>query len=320
MQGSCPLFLLPGLFITCVVLLDKIQNMREFFLGDIQRQLNEVPYRKSADPGKYALYVAKTYEHWNELWKFAGRRKLRKLRFRADMLKQRELDREVQRLCQPREGDAKTVLVYGNAAKKDLFGRIKNNVKGPAKKIFTRAVQRKAAVCIWADEFRTSKLGVDGRLAIHPLETREHKLEPRRCRAEGPVEAHDMNTRGCRCFCHKAECNERRTKKSFCGVHFNPKKAERYNVCYSNQSSPSGQYTTQHRMWNRDVMAAVNIGCRFLAKALGLTCALWERGTKIKEKDCKLNETVTPPKSWDAIFRESNHSVPFSVVSKRQSQ
>jgi hypothetical protein len=49
--------------------------------------------------------------------------------------------------------------------------------------------------------------------------------------------------------------------------------ATQHDVCY-HHSEQHG-----HRMWNRDVMAAINFGCLFLARAMGREVGLWERGT-----------------------------------------
>ncbi len=81
-------------------------------------------------------------------------------------------------LCKPREGTDQTLLLYGNGASSNIFRKVKNTAKGPAKKLFDQAVRRKKAVCIWADEFRTSKLGIDGHLLVHPEEWRADRLEP----------------------------------------------------------------------------------------------------------------------------------------------
>ena len=71
-------------------------------------------------------------------------------------------------LCEPRDGDSSTLLLYGNGASTNIFGKTKKNVKGPARRLFDTAVRRKKAVCIWADEFRTSKLDIYGQPVVHP--------------------------------------------------------------------------------------------------------------------------------------------------------
>ena len=58
--------------------------------------------------------------------------------------------------------------LYGNGASTNIFGNTKKNVKGPARRLFDTAVRRKKAVCVWADEFRTSKLDIYGQPVVHP--------------------------------------------------------------------------------------------------------------------------------------------------------
>ncbi len=55
----------------------------------------------------------------------------------------------------------------------------------------------------------------------------------------------------------------------------------------------------------RDVLAAVNIGCRFLASALNLPLGRWARGSGKVEN--------IPSLSWADIFAHNEHRVPFSI-------
>ena len=130
----------------------------------MQRRLSATPFRTSADPTRYARYVDATLAEWDHTWSFTGQRRVRKIRFRDAIAAQQLLDREVDRLCKPRDGDGRTLLLYGNGASTNIFGKTKKNVKGPAR--------RKKAICIWADEFRTSKLDIYGQPVVHPPETR----------------------------------------------------------------------------------------------------------------------------------------------------
>ncbi len=63
-------------------------------------------------------------------------------------------------------------------------------------------------------------------------------------------------------------------------------------------------------MWNRDVVGALNIGCLFLAKALGLDTGLWQRGTT---NETEARGTLTSPLSWAEIFGRAGHVLPFSL-------
>ncbi len=130
----------------------KMKRLHDAELSAVQGQLNTVPFRMSSSAACYARYVDGILQHWDALWAFATQRKLR---FRASVDTERTLDREVDRVCLPRVGDTHTLLVYGNRASKNFFGKTKQNVKGPARKLFDTAVWSKKAVCVWADEFRT---------------------------------------------------------------------------------------------------------------------------------------------------------------------
>ena len=286
---------------------EKMREWRDMWLGDVQQRLSATPFRTSADPQRYARYVDATLAEWNTIWAFTGRRRRRKIRFRDDVAAQRLLDREVDRLCKPRPYDHSTLLLYGNGASTNLFGKTKKNVKGPARKLFDTAVRRKKAVCIWADEFRTSKLDIYGRPVVHPRETRADRLQPAACRAQ----EHGAAAPGCICACSHRGCVAPRTRARWCAHHYKPQL--RYDVCYSNQRSLDGH---QHRMWNRDVVGALNIGCLFLAQALGLDTALWRRGTYDSTAPAPQHGRggePTLPLSWAEIFVCGRVRVPFSL-------
>ncbi len=266
----------------------------------MQGQLNTVPFRTSSSAAYYARYVDGILQHWDALWAFATQRKVRKLRFHASVDAQRTLDREVDRLCQPRVGDTRTLLVYGNGASTNLFGKAKQNVKGPARKLFDTAVRRKKAVCVWADEFRTSKLDIYGHQLIHPRETRAEHLRPAPCKAR----THAEDALGCRCFCTHRSCDAKRTVGRWCAGHAKPQ--FQYDACYHNH----GLSQHGHRMWTRDMVGALNIGCLFLAQTLGLEPGLWHRGTT---GDAKVGGTRNSSLSWAEIFGRAGHALPFSL-------
>ncbi len=188
----------------------QTKKHHERALADVQHKLNRVPFRRTADPAKFGRYVDALTEPmtWDALQRYAKRRVLCKDRFQAKKHLQRALDHEVDVLCKPREGTDQTLLLYGNGASSNPFRKVKNTAKGPAKKVFDQAVRRKKAVCIWADEFRTSKLGIDGHLLVHPEERRVDRLDPPPCKAarHGLGEAFP----GCRCFCNESLCHSER--------------------------------------------------------------------------------------------------------------
>ena len=88
---------------------------------------------------------------------------------------------------------------------------------------------------------------------------------------------------------------------------------------YSNQRSPDGH---EHRMWNRDVVGALNIGCLFLARALELEVGLWRRGTIDATAPApphgRGGEPI-PSLSWAEVFAYGRVCVPFSLPSTKPS-
>ncbi len=136
---------------------------------------------------------------WKRLQRHASRHVLRKSRFQANVRAQSTLDREVDVLCSLRPGTDRTLLLYGKGASTNLFSRTRKSVKELARKLFEQAARRCKAVCVWDDEFHTSKLGVDGRLLHHPEETRQEYLQPPQCKAR--VHEPGNEAPGCRYFC-----------------------------------------------------------------------------------------------------------------------
>jgi hypothetical protein len=253
-------------------------------------------------------YTQAVLDNWKVLWAFHSQLKIRKARFRGRVLRQRALDRQVDRLCKPRKGDDKVLLVVGDAAKRTSGFKSARGLSGPVCKLIDRVVERKKAIVIYSSEFRTSKLDLFGEELVHPVETRAEHLEPAKCEllpidepaeaaeeAEVPSTNHVVGTPGCRCYCSAKGCSKLRKHKCFCDDH--KKLAKRYNVGYSNSNGA-------HRMWNRDVIAAINIGCLFIALVRGVEdLSRWRHGSCSRE----------PAKSWKEIFDGEGLPVPFSV-------
>tara|TARA_B110000046_G_scaffold161057_1_gene174531 strand:- start:96 stop:407 length:312 start_codon:yes stop_codon:yes gene_type:complete len=83
----------------------RIQEWRDRWLGDAQQRLNVTPFRTSADPVRYARYVDATLAEWDTTWAFTGY---------GSGTPSPRIDREVDRLCEPRDGDRITLLLYGS--------------------------------------------------------------------------------------------------------------------------------------------------------------------------------------------------------------
>ena len=240
----------------------------ETSLSSLQKKLKKNPFCTSSSTKKFRKYVDIIYENWVEIWEFYSQLKIRKNKFRSKRIQQRELDREVDKLCKPREKGQPVILLMGHGASLNCFGRTRRHVKGPCKRIFDQCVRRKKAVTIWADEFRTSMIGFDGTYADSPPEKKEKST------TDGTAKS------------------GRKTM---------------YQVRYSDKSKRS--------IWNRDTFAAVNIGCRFLASALGLNLSLWERDTTTSQWTAEKEgyTLITEPKGWDTIFHHHG-GAPFTII------
>ena len=106
-------------------------------------------------------------------------------------------------------GSRQTIILFGNAAKANIFGWIKNNVKGPAKRIYNRIIQCKLAIVIWVDKFQTSKLDIYGQSLVHPPETWHWMIKKRWCNSA----EHGPHVEGC--WCHYKEPDRWNGKTSF---------------------------------------------------------------------------------------------------------
>ena len=108
----------------------KRQQWHNEELKDVQKELNQTPYRTSSCPTRYRMYVENLLKNFEPLWNFAGLMKRRRLRFEAQRVEQREIYREVNRMTRCRRKGDKVVLIVGDAAKRNIFGKTKRNHKG----------------------------------------------------------------------------------------------------------------------------------------------------------------------------------------------
>ena len=264
----------------------KLKRMHDRELHDVQEQLNTTPFRDSSSSYLYSLYSDNCLHYQDALWEYYTQPKLRNIRFRARAYHRCYLDREVNRLCKPRKGDTHTLLVIGNAVSKNIFGKIKGCTRGPAKQIVDQAARRKAAVIVMVDEYHTSKLDIYGEKLVHPPERCQHKLQPTVCKLrKGASDPCPIGTLGCWCRCRKQGCDKVCTTKCWCEDH--RCRITQHDVCYHNN------HRYGHRMWNRDVSAAINIGCRFLAEVTGKDLGPWSRRKKEGKDGNKDDDTTT---------------------------
>ena len=120
---------------------EKQSKWYAYNLAHVQQELTDKPYGKSSYLERYIQHVDVIYTHWKQIWKHYNMLKIRKLRFRMKKVQQRELDREINKICKPREGDNKTILLMGNAAKHGIS--VRRRIQGPCKKIFDQCVRKK---------------------------------------------------------------------------------------------------------------------------------------------------------------------------------
>ena len=195
-------------------------------------------------------------------------------------------------VCTPRSGHRKVVLIFGDAIKNNTFHGCRGHRMGPARAVYDYIVANKMAVVAWGDEHRTSKLGVDGHVARHPIERQPHRLKRKRCR----LKEHGIDIEGCRCYCSHEGCTEKRTYAHQCARHhkLNPK-------------TVSGVVLTNNgQALNRDVSGAISIGCCFLASCLGIDLHRWGHHTVIDD---------TPAIGWKALFEAAGMMCPFILKS-----
>ena len=294
------------------------KTWRDTALAAIQKELDTTPYRRTTYSDKFKEYAANIYLYWRELWDFAFQKKRRELRYRAKRIRMRELDKVVDRLSKPRKGDTKILLIFGDAAKKNLFGRTKKHPKGPVMAIIRRMLQRKKGVMCWASEHRSSKLSLNGDCVTHPEEKRESHLKPRIC--DGVKVPHEIKfSSSCRCFCVQKNvgengCENHCKKLAFCENH--QKKVQMYDICHD-QKNEEGKF----RYFSRDTLAAISIGSIFLAGALkeagdsnqdgatqNMDLGNWSKSVNVEQLNSGLYT-----KSWATIFGDSGHQVPFSL-------
>ena len=157
---------------------------------------------------------------------------------------------------------------------------------------------------IWADEFRTSILSTEGEKLVHPKETRPERLKPSECKLSPghlPKDHDDRKNKipGCRCLCSRPRCTKERKVRSFCEDH--GANVTQYDLCFE-----TNQLRNSHRIWHRDTVASINIGCLFLSQALRINSGPWSR--TVKKEDVE-----AAARSWEDIFTSAGHRVPFKL-------
>eukprot|EP00010_Vexillifera_abyssalis_P001083 CAMPEP_0201561852 /NCGR_PEP_ID=MMETSP0173_2-20130828/79013_1 /ASSEMBLY_ACC=CAM_ASM_000268 /TAXON_ID=218659 /ORGANISM="Vexillifera sp., Strain DIVA3 564/2" /LENGTH=768 /DNA_ID=CAMNT_0047976373 /DNA_START=648 /DNA_END=2954 /DNA_ORIENTATION=- len=209
------------------------------------RTLNAVEYRK---------YLKCCLLHWNALWSHHSSKSVLKHRFTLKTQKQRYLDRFANKLCGGEQGQ-KTMLLIGNAARGHRFGRVKGHSKGPVCELMNLIRYTKRAVVVWCNERYTTKNSPWGGEFDRPGENRIEKLIYKQ---GGNASRPPCRVTNCK---NVAECVG---------------KCCRDHVVREQHDVSSHTTVKEHLVCHRDKVAALNIGLKTVATALGRDVRLWE--------------------------------------------
>ena len=259
----------------------------------IYDELKATASRKLIAEG-YDAYVLTIQKHAKLLSTLLANHRLKKLAYRGYCLRKKAVADIANTLCKPRPSHKKTVLIFGSGCRGGNFSGIKGHARGPVNAIFAHIVRHRLAICIWQDEFRSSKLSISGTVAKHPVERQSHRLQPTTCRRK----VHGKNVRGCRCFCSVTGCENRRRHGHKCTYHHTTDPLTVYGVLVDGDG----------RAHNRDCSGAINIACLFFSAVLGLPKHRWQWHTLIEDEEAK---------GWIEIFLDEGYEPPFKIYSKR---
>jgi hypothetical protein len=140
----------------------------------VQLSLTNNPYRKSVIPARMIQYLEAVRLHWNKIWQFQSRKKVRRMKFTQWIHQQKFNEKVIQKIEKTCQVPGKqTVFLFGKGGSSG-FGKLKGGgVKGPVVRL-RRLLARRFAV-IHVDEFRTSKCCWEcGKVLCHPNRGRMH--------------------------------------------------------------------------------------------------------------------------------------------------
>ena len=235
----------------------------------------------------YNDYVRMAMDNYNNFEEFSLSPELRRARSRQFVMMHKVYADIANRLCKPRDGDEKIILLFGNGGK----GGFKNarGLRGSYSRIFDLCLQKNNVVCIWCDEHRTSqRMYTDGSVAIHPVKMRLDRMRLPRGKKKCNAGNHVPSSSDCRCFCSCKGCDEERTIFSRCDYHYSQKPFLNNGVSVDSSG----------KSFSRDLAAAVNIGMLFIARILKIQdVGPWGRF---------FIEDDEGPKGWRDIFRAAS--------------
>ena len=134
------------------------------------------------------------------------------------------------------------------------------------------------------------------RLSIHRASRRTPEETPGASQCTS--KSHKVSDVDCRCYCVRSNCRKKRATRLHCKEHAIT--IRRYIVCFQENG------THKHRLWNRDILAALNIGTLCLGRALQIS-DLGPWSYSVKRGDLK-----NSAKAWTEIFRDHG-GAPFSL-------
>ena len=242
-------------------------------------------------------------EHWVPLRKYASLRQVSESRFQSGRRKQQYLDNVANELMTPRKEHSQMLLIWGNGGSKDGFQSARAQM-GPARALYRHVVakskrdEKKKCLVLLADEHRTSKCGLFGetfqRPQIHAEGNEKMLARYAKCKRkdkekEAHTGLHPPGIRGCRCRCATQGCTKKRELGNRC------------RECYEEDpwTKIGLSIGLDGRMFNRDVAAAISIGCRCLLKLLGMDVGNFEHFTVIAEPEFQNQKTF-----WECRFEE----------------
>ena len=206
------------------------------------------------------------------------------------------------RLCRKVNETSKVMLAVGNWARRNLSKTKYKGVRGVLRPVLQYIIARRMAVVGTASEYNSSQRGLDGQ----KLRWIAAPARKKPCTHDSDLPCR-KGMGGCFRFCTSAHCSRRRRKGYLCNQCYAWSPTKKQGVCYSVKrvEKPGGQGTVvQPRMFGRDTVASINIGCITLATVL-----VDADGTRLIDRSMFVYGNVDGPNGnvaamgWDEIFR-----------------
>ena len=262
------------------------------------------------------LLIAKE-ENWKAAAKFARDEQALRLQFYGFQLRQRYLDKMAVKLMTPRPGHKRTLLIWGDGSKRDGFASARCSM-GPANALLRHIIRKskrddkRNCLVFHADEYRTSKMGLFNRVVSRPLFSDMNRLKRyAACRRPGKCphdHVHHSHVPGCKCWCSNPGCDRRRQFGNLCAACYEKKPWRIHGLAID----------ADGRMYNRDVLSAIVIGCRFISKLLGKDIGEYARYTPLTEGPHKAVSFWEDTLKLEGEGKGAPTLMPFKIISKKK--